>query len=295
MDIALCHQGENYSGVLVAIRSAVANCSDPQRLHFHVHSDLNDQSRDYIISSSGANVSFYPLNFNYFGSIKFAYPPIYYYRILLPEIHSSIERLLYIDTDIICERNLLDLKQFDKVLEELVGLGVLDNDNARVGRELDIPFYVNTGFLYLNLARARSIKFTEKVLHRCDGNFYTDIGHDQRGLNQVFSGTEILPRLDQTWNLQLPVPESLDVLPRGARVLHITGPFKPWTYTCALIWWEAFRAYLPEDWAIPRKMPTNAVGCVFAGNMAAREGRDSFRPPVFPFGGRAGESKQKPR
>jgi lipopolysaccharide biosynthesis glycosyltransferase len=112
-----------------------------------------------------------------------------------------------------------------------VGLGVLDNDNARVGRELDIPFYVNTGFLYLNLARARSIKFTEKVLHRCDGNLYTDTGHDQRGLNQVFSGTEILPRLDQTWNLQLPVPESLDVLPRGARVPHITEPFKPWTYT----------------------------------------------------------------
>ena len=79
MDIALCDEGEDYSGFLVAIRSAVANCSDPEKLHFHVHSDLNDQSRNYIISSSDANVKFYSLNFNYFGSIKFAYPPIYYY------------------------------------------------------------------------------------------------------------------------------------------------------------------------------------------------------------------------
>jgi lipopolysaccharide biosynthesis glycosyltransferase len=224
MDIALCHQGENYSGVLVAIRSAVANCSDPQRLDFHVHSDLNDQSRNYIISQSGANVNFYPLNLSYFESIKFSYPPGYYYRILLPLLHPSIEHMVYIDTDIIVERDLLTLEEYSHELNSVVGFGILDNMDETFKYALKIPFYVNTGFLYLNLDRCRLINFTQRVLERCDLNLYPDAGHDQIAINQLYSGSEIWARLDQTWNIQTPIPEALTLVPRGGEDIAYLWP-----------------------------------------------------------------------
>ena len=55
--------------------------------------------------------------------------------------------------------------------------------------------------------------------------------------------------------------------------MHITGPFKPWIYSCATIWWEVFRVYLPTDYPVPRAMPTNVVGFVFAGNALAQRSR----------------------
>jgi lipopolysaccharide biosynthesis glycosyltransferase len=167
---------------------------------------------------------------------------------------------------------LLTLERFHDQLERVVGLGALDNDTVRVSNELGIQYYVNTGFLYLNLVRAREINFAEKVLRRCDSRVFSDTGHDQRGINQAFSGTEILPVLDQTWNIQTPSPEALESVPRGARILHITGPFKPWNYTCASIWWEAFQAYLPANFYAQREMPSNAIQCVFVGNVLVRQG-----------------------
>lgn len=60
---------------------------------------------------------------------------------------------------------MLHLERFNADLDGAVGYGVIDNDSVRVSEELDIPYYVNSGFLYLNLTRARNVNFTERVLH----------------------------------------------------------------------------------------------------------------------------------
>ena len=179
---------------------------------------------------------------------------------------------MYIDTDAIVERDLLTLEEYSNELNSVVGFGGLDNMDETFKYALKIPFHLNTGLLYLNLDRCRLINFTLRVLERCGLNLHPDAGHDQIAINQLYSGSEIYARLDQTWYIQTPIPEALTLVPRGGGILHICGPFKPWTFTCPLIWRDILASHLPHNFQLPRVMPTNTVQCIYAGNIAVQEG-----------------------
>lgn len=149
-----------------------------------------------------------------------------YYRMLLPDILIDIEKIIYLDCDIVVEANLQELWNAD--VEGYGCAGVDEGNPAQTGRlDLDPDFYINSGVLLLNLSYWRSNNITTKCMEWLEANPHNNILLDQDAINVVLKHQKT--RIDLKWNLN-PVPlEDIGVLQQySEHILHFGGPIKPW-------------------------------------------------------------------
>ena len=156
-----------------------------------------------------------------------------YYRLLIPVIlPSTVEKVLYLDSDIIVRSSLTDLWNTDLQEHPIAAV----EESGDVGRErLGIPYqgkYFNAGVLLINLRvwRERSIHVETLAFIRK----HLDIIQlwDQDGLNAVMSGQWL--ELPCHWNVQN--GHFLDAAHRARypdiiknpAIVHFTGAQKPW-------------------------------------------------------------------
>ncbi|MEQ1438039.1 glycosyltransferase family 8 protein [Fontimonas sp. SYSU GA230001] len=173
------------------------------------------------------------------------FPRAVWFRVLLPELLPGLERVLYLDSDLIVRQSLVPLWRTD-----LGGalLGAVTNplypfqppypqQALGIARPED---YFNSGVLLLDLARMRaegSARALAQVAATRPGLWYPD----QDALNLVCR--DRWHRLHPRWNAQstffelsdrdLPVPavEAAEARTDPA-IVHFIGPLKPWTYLC---------------------------------------------------------------
>lgn len=171
-------------------------------------------------------------------------------KFLLPELFPNIDKILYIDGDVLIQSDLVDLFNTDVtnvyagVIEDFHGITFKGNvwERLNVTKE-DISSFFNSGVMLLNLAMMRQDNITEKLIdYRINGiNYYMD----QDALNIVF-GRKV-KYLNFNYNMILTnwrnksseelsnfykIPfekEKYDYL-RKAEIVHFASQDKPWDY-----------------------------------------------------------------
>ncbi len=165
-----------------------------------------------------------------------------YFRILIPNLLPiSVEKVLYLDCDIIINSSLEELWSTD--ISECALAGVEDQKINTVDGPKRLGYkkvfsYINAGVLLLNIKFLRNIGFVQKALDFLK-NSKNLLYHDQDVLNAVLFDKKKI--VDAKWNVMdfmfIPkysegVYKNLFYLRKSPAVIHYTGKLKPWYKEC---------------------------------------------------------------
>lgn len=182
------------------------------------------------------------------------------FRLLLPELLPDLDRILYLDCDIIVRQNLARLWRETKLGDNYMGVvyeAAIEGQAERfraIG--CDPARYFNSGFLLMNLAQMRAEKVSERLLEACRVPYLEF--PDQDALNQVCLGrvlplsplynsirTFFIPKYKPDFVRQY--DEALWEQVQREGTIHYTGG-KPWELFTVQFraWWQVYDS-LPAE------------------------------------------------
>ena len=155
-----------------------------------------------------------------------------YFKVLSPMILKDLDKLLYLDTDMIIDGDIKELWQIG--IENYVLAAVREEAVGDMDKRLNIPTnykYFNAGTVLLNLKKIRKEKIFEKVLDYLKEHTNEMLYLEQDALNALLY--EKWLEIDEKWNYHntfvLKRFEKLEnVLLDEPIIIHYTGPLKPW-------------------------------------------------------------------
>lgn len=198
--------------------------------------------------------------------------PATYYRLFVAEIlPSTIDKLIYLDCDIVVRGSLADYWNID-LTDRPLAAAYQNNSwasNTYKGRissyeRLDMDSgvgYFNAGSLLINLKYWREHHVQEMLLYFLETHYDKIISHDQDILNGCFY-KDVLP-VSNIWNFRYPMMpdyygtefidrKEIKNITRQAVVIHYVNRPKPWEYACKHIYAEEYYKYLDQtpfsDW-----------------------------------------------
>ena len=189
-------------------------------------------------------------------------------RLCLPELLPQLDRILYLDGDVVVEDSLEKL--YHTPLNGNYIAAVKDTlpiyhpeyiQNLNIGKEHD---YFNTGVVLLNLEALRKIHLIEKIKDFADKHYHQITLPDQDALNFVCQGktSYIPPRYNMNYSVEKDVAEQtwgkeqIKEAKCTPAIIHYVGPVKPWSVLCVhpqrKRWWKVlkdtpFKNYKPKD------------------------------------------------
>jgi lipopolysaccharide biosynthesis glycosyltransferase len=235
-------------------------------LHFHVmDGGLTEEDRAVLRASLNSGPA--PATINFLG---FDQGPVQdlqrsrvitrtaYARLFLGEaLPPEVERCVYVDCDLLFERDVTELWATD--LDGHV-LGAVDNalwdDPVRYQRRLGLanPAYFNSGVLLVDVVRWRASSVGERAILFARRAGDRLILHDQDALNGALDGAWL--RLAPYWNMWVIHP-SMHADSRA--VFHFMGAPKPWQADYAGRFADKFYDYLDRT-AYAGARPWNPAG-----------------------------------
>jgi len=167
-----------------------------------------------------------------------------YLRLLLPDILVDLDRVIYMDSDILVVGDLGELYSMD--LGDTVLAGTYDWLSVSKHNIGTIPFdlYINSGVLLMDLNKLRRIHMLDKIKEIYEAESI-NIWGDQCLINRFSEG--IKSELDPKWN-QLVMLSDMDDIPyvEDARVYHFISLVKPWLPTSPAHITELWNSYIPK-------------------------------------------------
>lgn len=156
-----------------------------------------------------------------------------YFRLLLPDILPDVDKVIYLDCDLVCRSSLLPLYCEDMGQDWI--RGVIDIDHAKHTVRLGIQNYVCAGVLLLNLRAWREHGVEQKCMDFIRDHAEMILLHDQDVLNVVCQ--EHMSYIDRTWDAQacdtrLGKTSGFNELAKTANIVHFIGGRKPWHPGC---------------------------------------------------------------
>ena len=147
-----------------------------------------------------------------------------YFRIILPKILNNINTLYYIDADIICIHeaiNLFNIKLEDKIIAAIPdknSLGIKRNKSLNLNNHI----YFNAGVLIINLPQWNKINTSDTILKIIDKYKNIIEYEDQDALNIALSGR--VKYIDRKFNcMSINSINDKDII-----LLHFANQPKPW-------------------------------------------------------------------
>lgn len=202
--IAFCLDEKYVEHCATTIASILSNMTDKQ-IVFHVISDSINKDKKIIFSrwvsdEYGASIRFHDVDSDLFKHfpIENAYINIStYYRLMLPEILKDIDKVLYLDCDIIVSSSIQSLWEIDINNYAVAGIRDRINDNIRLYNRLRYALsdgYINAGVLLINLKKWREEEVFERALNISEKDPAILKNHDQDIINILFHDSKkILP------------------------------------------------------------------------------------------------------
>lgn len=204
-----------------------------------------------------------------------------YFRIVLSELLPEVDKIIYLDCDVVVEADLAPLWATD--LNGFAAAGVDEGNPEQTSRlDLSDDIYINSGILVLNLAYWREHQLTKKCLDWISENTILNILMDQDAIN--VSLRYIKKPIDISWNLN-PVPlETLDVLKKyRQRIIHFGGPVKPWHKCYDFSMQQIYRKYLSftewEEGFILQEPKNIGQSCLIANQF--HDNKDYFNACIY--------------
>jgi len=155
-----------------------------------------------------------------------AYSRLFIDRLLDP----LIERVIYIDSDVLCRESLRDLSKID-IGDAIVGaVAELPEGASFHGNKLNLSSpeqYFNSGMLVIDLQRWREANVGANCLEWLSKNQDATLWWDQDALNATLFGRVCF--LSRKWNyINF---HHAPKIPHGTAIWHAAGPHKPWLDT----------------------------------------------------------------
>lgn len=263
MHIAFCLDNNYIPHCSTVISSIIENNKD-EDITFHIISDYLSIENKTILSdwilSTNKSIVFHKAIKNDFKQFPVgdAYINITtYYRLLLPEILKDIDKVLYLDCDVIVNSSLKSLWNTDITEYALGGVRDRINDSIRLYNRLDYSMkhgYVNAGVLLINLNKWREQNVFEKAINIASRNPEILKNHDQDIINIIFHDSKRL--LDFKYNLleyylytedwlyldRKYYPEIIEAC-KNPVIVHFCMPQKPWHIECINPYKELYYKY----------------------------------------------------
>ena len=168
-----------------------------------------------------------------------------FYRIMIPEIFSHLDKIIYIDADTLMLGDFRAL--WDKEIpEEYMVAMVSDKYCTLQQREiLNLKQYHNSGMILFKLDKCREFDFGKKCLDWLAANHRIAFYPDQDAINVILQGK--IFRLLNEFNWQI-VPKQarlLTELPTTHRMIHFLTPVKPWCAGIHPLLGRLYEPYIP--------------------------------------------------
>jgi lipopolysaccharide biosynthesis glycosyltransferase len=174
-------------------------------------------------------------------------PATMWYRILLPELLADVDRVLYVDVDVLICDSLAELWQLDLTDHYVAAVtNVPEQHMLGHARDLGLPGpdrYFNSGVLLFNLERMRRDGCSAGLLRTARERSKRLLWPDQDALNLVLGERrlELHPRWNVMnslrlfpWSRELLDPEDITEALLHPGIVHFEGPRenKPWHILC---------------------------------------------------------------
>ena len=205
-------------------------------------------------------------------------------RVLLPQfLPEELERVIYMDVDMICLGSLDELWELDLQGKPLAALEEKSDKISPLKQELKSGRYFNAGLLVIDLALWRERKLTERVVECYQENTEKLVMLEQDALNLVLDGD--FAELPVRFNRQLEANNPLSAVwqPEDI-VLHFVNEAKPWTKGCLLdifnLYWRYVNLSLWND--LEPVEPTTVKAGFLAGKNA--EARGDYKEAAYYLG-----------
>lgn len=265
----------------IMMHSLVTNNPDV-KIHFHllVDESVDGKAQKLLEEMVGENeLSFYLINGSRMddlpklGTVNAWVSKASYYRLYMTDfLPESLEKVLYLDGDIVVRHRLDDLWNTD--ISDVAMAGVIDQCDASVSNYNRMGYrpekhYVNAGVLLLNLKYWREHHAKEKFLEMMKNEPEKITFHDQDVLNYVFRDSKLL--LPLRYNVQTSfyeqigyvnfdywaVADELEAAIRDPYILHYSSGLKPWLKGCTHPLRDEFMKYkVQTPWSgVPLQSP----------------------------------------
>ena len=244
----------------VTMVSLMKNCS--RNIHFHIIDSEPSgitESRSKIVKlveMYGAKISFRTIDLSVFKGFPIWKPMqdspnkyVPYYRLCLADLLPEIERIIYLDTDIVVQGDIAKLYDLEFAKDQFIA-GVNDMDSEELKEKISTSAYINSGVILFDLATIRRIKLNVveesiKILQNFRERISLNI--DQDLINIIFN--DHIRLLDISWNAQ-----SVGT-PRGFKlgyddksieknIIHFIASHKPWMFNCKSGYQHLYFRYL---------------------------------------------------
>ena len=246
MNILICADNnyiERAKDMLLSIK--FNNTNDLNIYFLYDNLDIDKLNNLYDFVTNVINAKFNPIKFSYSGvnfPINIDYiSSITYYRLFFPfMINEKIDRILYLDCDIVCTGDISEL--YNMEFEDNVIIGCENmvtkkderiniDSNKRLGLPIDNP-YINAGVLLINVNKYKDIVSDYDIIHLIYDNKDILTFQDQDLINKLFYGK--IKIVDSKFNYQI---NGVDYgLERNDHVLvHYSESDKPWNDDYVLI------------------------------------------------------------
>lgn len=149
-----------------------------------------------------------------------------YFRLYAPYfLPEDMDRILYLDCDIICVDNISDFYNTDFKGNILCGCSNADIANDEYITRLQLPIgstYINSGVLLFNLKKYKEYVSIKELNHFITENASILHFQDQDVVNKMFFDKILF--CDIKYNFQI----GMLLYNEGGKLIHYTGPIKPW-------------------------------------------------------------------
>ena len=198
-----------------------------------VTTDLTAENRaklEQLALTYGRVLNFFDLNVTALdGLVEYVQPKSTYYRLLLPALLQHLDRVIYLDCDLVVESPLAEL--WAEPMHEHLVLGVAEREALQAGMQAHVETpgdpYINAGVLVMNLAAWRREAIAARCLAWLHANPARATMMDQDAINRICTRRKGYVPLK--WNLN-PIhgPATVTLPQFPERILHFAGPIKPW-------------------------------------------------------------------
>lgn len=233
--INICFSSDNNYAQHLAVTLASVLANNDDSLHVYVlDGGISDENKQKILALKkdyDFEIEFIQIDKSMFDKCpagkKNHVTLATYYRLLLAEICSHVDKILYLDVDLVIRSSLKELFEIDMTGKYFAG--VSDCEEHINAPRLGLEKYCNAGVILLNLQKWREDNITEKFFRWMEENSERIVLHDQDVINCVLQSGML--KIDDVWNVQVSKYDSskdfVKMLP-DAKIIHYIGKHKPW-------------------------------------------------------------------
>jgi len=225
--VCLCADEHYAAPMAVTVASVLANASQNDDYTFHImESGFTQEIKEKICllkNIKDCTIDFYSVDTSIFEKYRIISAHIThaaYYRLMIPTLLRDIDKVLYLDCDIIAVTDIKEL--FNMNVMNCFVIAKKDVLSGGSILRLNLPplrFYFNSGVMLLNLKEIRAENIEKKLFEYAENPPYKERFEDQDVLNYAFQAkVKLLPA---QWNFR-PDDEG------KYNIIHFLGPEKPW-------------------------------------------------------------------